>query len=169
MQESSLVKWVDELQGQIDQVKRDIQSIPTPEPVTPIVVETHDVEIVGGASDVTIAITSDLLDDSRYDALLSIHGVVGSTTADDYYVVDIDNRHVGNTAGTNYPIIYHDDDGINGIVAIGTISELYQSTGSVITITGFANVSGTGAGVATIIAVPKPSNNTRTKKKTTKK
>ena len=33
MEQSSLVKWVDELQGQIDALKRDIASIPAPEPI----------------------------------------------------------------------------------------------------------------------------------------
>lgn len=35
MQDSSLVKWVDELQGQIDALKRDIASIPAPPEPTP--------------------------------------------------------------------------------------------------------------------------------------
>ena len=34
MEKATLEKWVDELQAQIDQVKREVQSIPAPTPVT---------------------------------------------------------------------------------------------------------------------------------------
>lgn len=53
MQESSLVKWVDELQAQIDQVKRDVQSIPAPVPSSVILcgIATMDVTDTPGEND----------------------------------------------------------------------------------------------------------------------
>lgn len=77
MLKASLEKWVDELQAQIDQVKRDVQSIPTPEPPAP--------EVVGICGTMTIAVSSSEtrsegiatittdLDLTNYDYFLSIH------------------------------------------------------------------------------------------------
>lgn len=77
MQESSLVKWVDELQGQIDTLKRAINSIPVPEPPAPEVVgASGNVEISVTAGDTsaegTATITADL-DLTNYDYYLDIH------------------------------------------------------------------------------------------------
>lgn len=77
MQESSLVKWVDELQGQIDSLKRAMQSMPAPEPPAPDVVGTSgNVVISVSSSDTrsagTATITVDL-DLTKYDYFLDIH------------------------------------------------------------------------------------------------
>lgn len=172
MQESSLVKWVDELQGQIDALKRDIASIPAPEPPAPsVLVETLDVELVPNGSDVTCVVDSELMDDTLYDTVLTLHGVVGATTADDYYLIDISNRHVGDTAARNFPVYYYDADGAINIPAIVSVTENYQPNGGVVSITSFALLgSGSGTAVATLIATPKTTDaDSRTKKKTKKK
>ena len=77
MLKASLEKWVDELQAQIDQVKRDVQSIPAPEPITPDVVgKSGNVEISVTSGDTssegTATITADL-DLTNYDYYLNMH------------------------------------------------------------------------------------------------
>lgn len=172
MEKATLEKWVDELQAQIDQVKRDIQSIPTPEPPAPtVLVENLDVELTSDGTTVTCVVDSELMDDTAYDTVLSLHGIIGAETAGDYYLLDINNRHVGDTAARNFPVYYYDADGAITIPAILSVSENYQPNGGVVTITSFALLgSGSGTAVATLIATPKTTDDTnRTKKKTSKK
>lgn len=77
MLKASLEKWVDELQAQIDQLKRDVLNIPTPEPPAPEVVGVSgsvEISVTAGetSAEGTATITADL-DLTNYDYFLDIH------------------------------------------------------------------------------------------------
>lgn len=168
MLKASLEKWVDELQAQIDQVKRDVQSIPAPEPPVTAIMETLDIELTSNGTTVSCVINSELMDNTKYNTTMSIHGVIGAATTDDYYVIDITNRHVGDTAARNYPVYYYDADGTITIPAIISLTENYQPNGGVVSMSSFATLgSGGGTAVATLIAMP--ITESRTKKRKSKK
>lgn len=97
MQESSLVKWVDELQGQIDSLKRAMQSIPAPEPTAP--------DVVGTSGTMTIAVSYDesraegtatitaALDLANYDYFLNIH-YFDTESVGDFVCWDVLNKKI---------------------------------------------------------------------------
>lgn len=97
MQESSLVKWVDELQGQIDQVKRDVRSIPAPTPQARGVVGISGTMTISVSFDETRAegtatITTDL-DLANYDYFLNIH-YFDTDSVTDFVCWDVLNKKI---------------------------------------------------------------------------
>lgn len=91
MQKSSLEKWVDELQAQIDQVKREVQSTPAPTelPYT----------LTGGTVAITVSqdgtsdpegsgVISGTYDTSAYDYYLTLQYYVGGVDGDLIGVAD---------------------------------------------------------------------------------
>lgn len=168
MLKASLEKWVDELQAQIDQVKRDVQSIPTPEPPVTAIIETLDVDLTSNGTTVTCVIDSELMDDTKYNTAMTIHGSIGAITTDDYYLIDITNRHVGDIAASDYPVYYYDADGAITIPAIISVTENYQPNGGVVSMSSFA-VLGSADGSAVVTLIAMPIIETRTKKRKSKK
>lgn len=92
MQESSLVKWVDELQGQIDQIKKSIPApAPTPTPEDPDVVVFSGTVAMTVTFDESLALAVGTIDEdldlTKYDYYLDIYYQdVGSS---DTYIADV--------------------------------------------------------------------------------
>ena len=92
MQESSLVKWVDELQGQIDQIKRSIPApAPTPEPEDPQYVVYSGSVAMTVTFDGTLALAVGTIDEdldlTKYDYYLDIH--YQHAGGSDTYIADV--------------------------------------------------------------------------------
>lgn len=105
MQESSLVKWVDELQGQIDQIKRSIPApAPTPEPEDPQVVALSGTVEMTVTFDNTQALAVGTIDEdldlTAYDYFLDIHYQYAGGS--DTYIADVLQSKIGADPAIRY-------------------------------------------------------------------
>lgn len=169
MQESSLVKWVDELQGQIDTLKRAINSIPTPEPPAP--------EVVGTSGDVVISVTSDEsssvgiatitadLDLTNYDYYIDLH--YSYQNIGEYVCWDVLKKKIETAANVSVFSGVKSTEGTPSLFDVATLSATY-SEGSIALVfntpLGFIPF---GAAEYVLIGIKKPAAQSR--KKTKKK
>lgn len=92
MEKATLEKWVDELQAQIDQVKRDVQSISTPPtPEDPQVVAFSGTVAMTVTFDETLALAVGTIDEdldlTAYDYYLDMHYQHAGSS--DTYIADV--------------------------------------------------------------------------------
>ena len=132
MQESSLVKWVDELQGQIDSLKRAMQSIPAPTPSEPDVVGTSGnvtISVTSGetGSEGTATITADL-DLTNYDYYLDIHYEYSGIG--EYVCWDVLKKKIETAANTYVFSGVKSTSGTPSLFDVATLSATY-SEGSI--------------------------------------
>lgn len=178
MQKSSIEKWVDELQAQIDQVKREVQGIPAPVG-NGITIISGEVEMTASTADGTVSgVISGTFDDVDNDYFLSLQYY--TAVHDD--VEDSDTVVFGTIANVK-------TDGTMKSALFTAAKVVYPLSGTTTIDSGIGRLSHTtgGTGIAlevgeipeildgtydmeyVIIAVPKATDNTRTKKKSTKK
>ena len=131
MQKANLEKWVDELQAQIDAVKRDIARIPAPEPPAP---EPECSVFACGSA--TLTVTDYPYDESDDSAFLRVAEYEFDETFDtenyDYYIsfdyYSIDALTALTYYATTNCVILHDGAPLRGDVMPVLSSELTRGT-----------------------------------------
>ena len=114
MEESSLVKWVDELQGQIDQIKKSIPApAPTPTPEDPEVVAFSGTVAMTVTFDKSLALAVGTIDEdldlTAYDYYLDMH--YQAAPGDDTYICDVLHAKIAADPAIRYFGGTHFDNG----------------------------------------------------------
>ena len=172
MQESSLVKWVDELQAQIDAVKREVASIPEPV-VNGIAITNGEVEMTATSSTgIVSGLISGSFDDEAYDFFLSLQYYISAYDGDDQTVVfgtvaNVKTDGTVRSALFNATKVFYPLAGDTTIdVGIGRFNHSIVNTGITIEVEETPEViDGTYDMEYVLIAVPKPATRTRKKEK----
>lgn len=168
MQKSSLEKWVDELQGQIDSLKRAVSKVPTP-PAPVVVATSGNVEISVTSSETrsegTATITADL-DFTNYDYYLDMHyeyNGIGESVC-----WDVLNKKIETSANTFIFSGVKSTSGTPSLFDVATLSATY-SEGSIALVfntpLGFIPFN---AAKYVLIGIKKPAATTSTRKKKSK-
>lgn len=175
MEQSSLVKWVDELQGQIDALKRDIASIPAPPDASSIVTfGTFNLRttIADSAATATGKI-SGTFDTTNYDYLVSLHVHITDTNDGTAYLVEgnVVDHKIGATAKPFTAVRSKADGTSAALVAACDVLIVKGDDGKLaVTIAGGSDLAINSGDTDystdyTVIAVKKPVTNNRNKKK----
>ena len=196
MQMISLEKWVDELQAQIDQVKREVQSIPAPTPVTnpdsyvfscghatcdvtdTPVSESNDDEFFRFAT-ANFTVTFDL---DNYDYYISFDYASSAISGASYYGTMCCNKllEAAPLSGDVFPVLSRTvSEGTESCAVAGLLNVNFNFDTDGVYLE-FVSEYGDGTGIApdetgitgfdyVIFAQKKPTDNSRTKKKSTKK